>query len=144
MSEIMITKLEKSAYARKYEYKQQRSDSPFAPSRVFLDFGESVWEHLSNRRSRDYNTLRPLIAKKLEEMGIKFEKLSWSRYAGCDMCPCSGGFVLKDGEVGVDYWAKIETLETEEPTTCSHPSECFIEATSTCGVCQKNLEFVGA
>jgi hypothetical protein len=142
MSEIKISKLEKSKFERKYEYKQQRSDSPYAPSRVFLDFGENVWEHLANRRSRDYNTLRPLIAAKLSEMGIKFEKLSWNRYAGCDMCPCSGGFVLKDGEVGIDYWAKIETVESPDVSVCSHPTECFVEATSTCGVCQEVLEVV--
>jgi hypothetical protein len=142
MSEIKISKLEKSKFARKYEYKQQRSDSPFAPSRVFLDFGENVWEHLENRRSRDYNTLRPLIAAKLLEMGVDFEKLSWNRYAGCDMCPCSGGFILKDGENGIDYWAKIEAVESPDVSVCSHPTECFIEATSSCGVCKEVLEVV--
>jgi hypothetical protein len=113
ITQIKVTEVTASKYPRKYEYKQQASDSPYAPSRVFVDFGEDVWTHLANRRSRDYNTLRPLIAAKLIEQGIKFEKLSWNRYAGCSMCPCSGGFVLTNGEVGVDYWAKIETVNLE-------------------------------
>ena len=146
MSEIKISKLEKSKFERKYEYrygqKQQKSDRPDSPSRVFLDFGENVWEHLENRRSRDYNTLRPLVAEKLREMGVDFEKLSWNRYAGCDMCPCSGGFILKDGENGIDYWAKFESVESPDVSVCSHPTECFVEATSSCGVCQEVLEVV--
>lgn len=93
-------------------------DRPSGPSRVFVDFGEDVWTHLANRRSRDYNTLRPLIAAKLTELGIEFTKLRWNRYAGCSMCPCSGGFIIEDGKSwrndGKDYWAKIETVDLEK------------------------------
>jgi hypothetical protein len=107
---IAVTEVKPSSRVRKYEYKQQRSDSPYAPSRVFIDFGEDVWTHLANRRSRNYNVLRPLVAAHLEDLGIKFTKLSWSRYAGCSMCPCSGGFII-EGAYGVDYWAKAEAVE---------------------------------
>jgi hypothetical protein len=97
---------------RAFSWKQQKSDQPYSPSRVFVDFGEDVWTHLANRRSRDYNTLRPLVLEKLKSMGIPVTKLRWSRYAGCSMCPCSGGFII-EGENGKDYWAKIETVDLE-------------------------------
>lgn len=97
---------------------RQKMDRPSGPSRVFIDFGEDVWTHLANRRSRDYNALRPLVAAKLEERGIEFTKLRWSRYAGCSMCPCSGGFIIEDGKSwrqdGKDYWAKIDTIDLEK------------------------------
>jgi hypothetical protein len=112
IKQIKVTEVKPSNYERKHGA-NQKSDRPWSPSRVFIDFGEDVWTHLANRRSRDYNTLRPLVAAKLAEQGVKFEKLSWNRYAGCDMCPCSGGFVLVNGETGKDYWAKVETVDLE-------------------------------
>lgn len=115
ITQVQVTKLEASSSERKFGAKG--NDSRYAPSRVFVDFGEDVWTHLANRRSRDYTTLKPLIAAKLTEMGIEFTKIRWNRYAGCSMCPCSGGFMLegenKFGMIGTDYWAKIETINLE-------------------------------
>jgi hypothetical protein len=117
IKQIKVTSVTPESTPRKFNSSLGRSYQPTAPSRVFVDFGEDVWTHLANRRSRDYNTLRPLIAAKLREMGVEFVKLSWSRYAGCSMCPCSGGFIIDDGKNwrsdGKDYWAKVETVDLE-------------------------------
>ena len=115
IKQIQVSKIKASNNERKWG--ATGNDSRYAPSRVFVDFGEDVWTHLANRRSRDYTTLKPLIAAKLTEMGIEFSKIRWNRYAGCQMCPCSGGFMVerenKYSSVGVDYWAKIETIDLE-------------------------------
>ena len=115
LTKMVVRKLEASKNERKFG--EKGNDHRWAPSRVFVDFGEDVWTHLANRRSRDYTTLKPLIAAKLTEMGIEFTKIRWNRYAGCSMCPCSGGFMIersdKYGSIGVDYWAKIETINLE-------------------------------
>lgn len=84
----------------------ERADQKSAPSRVFIDLGESVWEHLNNRHSRDWQALKPIVAGLLWSNGIAFEKLSWNKYAGCKMCACSGGFVIT-GHTGQDFWLKV-------------------------------------
>lgn len=112
---IKVTEVKPESTPRKYNDGRGRSYWPNAKSRVFVDFGEDVWTHLANRRSRDYNTLRPLVAAKLTEQGVKFDKLRWDRYAGCSMCPCSGGFIIEGPweSRGIDYWAKVETIDLE-------------------------------
>ena len=100
----------KNVRAREYNFKKYRvpnEDNPRSESRVFMDFNETVIEHLENRRSRPYNQLRPVIAAVLREQGIRFEKLRYSRYAGCSMCPCSGGFIIVNGDIGKDYWVSV-------------------------------------
>ena len=87
---------------RVYKY-----DRPEYPSRVFLEFGETVWEHLENRRSRPWQQLKPVVKELLEERSVKVNKLSWNIKAGCGMCPCSGGFLI-EGETGKDYYVKVE------------------------------------
>lgn len=87
---------------RVYKY-----DRPEYPSRVFLDFGETVREHLENRRSRPWQELKPVVKELLEERSVPVDKLSWNINAGCGMCPCSGGFLV-DGEWGKDYYVKVE------------------------------------
>lgn len=116
--QVKVTKLEPSKYERKFG--EKGNDRRYSPSRVFIDIkGETVWEHLSNRYSRDYNAIKPLLAAKLNELGIEFTKLSWNRYAGCSMCACSGGFMIETGkprgsQLGIDYWASIELVDDEE------------------------------
>lgn len=89
------------------KFKVTKYDHPYRESRVFVDFGENVWEHLQNRRSRPYTTLKPLVAAALSERSIPFTKLSWNRYAGCGMCPCSGGFIIEGGQTGHDLWVTV-------------------------------------
>ena len=87
--------------------RMERMDSPWAESRIFIDYNETVMEHLENRRSRPYTALKPVLAQLLVQNGIRFEKLRYSRYAGCSMCPCSGGFFIDGGKPGVDYFVKV-------------------------------------
>jgi hypothetical protein len=83
-------------------------DHPWRESRVFPSFeGETIFAHLENRRSRPWQLLKPLVAAELTARGIAFTKLTWNRYAGCTMCPCSGGFVIEGGETGVDHWVTV-------------------------------------
>lgn len=108
MIEMKLVQFKKSDFERSWKKKQQRSDRPHSPSRVFTSFvGESVYEHLENRRQRPYTEMKPIIAKALTEAGIKFTKIRWNRYAGCDTCACSGGFII-EGHDGQDFWADIE------------------------------------
>jgi hypothetical protein len=86
--------------------RQYKYDRPDYPSRVFLEYGETVLEHLMNRRSRPWQQLKPVVADKLKADGINVDKLRWSINAGCGMCPCSGGFFI-DGEYGTDYFVKV-------------------------------------
>lgn len=87
---------------RVYKY-----DRPEYPSRVFLEFGETVWEHLENRRSRPWQQLKPFVENELKRLGVEVHKLSWNLNAGCGMCPCSGGFLV-DGETGRDWYMRVE------------------------------------
>lgn len=101
---VTETKITERTYpVRKYASKYDR---PYADSVVYVDFGESVWEHIENRRNRPYNVLKPIIGAALREQGIQFEKIRWNRYAGCSMCPCSGGFIV-EGYTGHDIWMKV-------------------------------------
>lgn len=97
-------------YARTSDWgrKQYKYDRPEYPSRVFLEFGETVWEHLENRRSRPWQELKPLVSDALVEIGVSVDKLRWDINAGCGMCPCSGGFLV-EGEQGKDYFAKVDS-----------------------------------
>ena len=100
-----------TTYERKRDWgttrrRQYKYDRPEYPSRVYLEYGETVYEHLMNRRSRPWQQLKPLVEKQLKSQGINVDKLSWSINAGCGMCPCSGGFFI-DGETGKDYFAKV-------------------------------------
>lgn len=86
----------------------QPTDHPTAESRIFLNYNETVWENLENRRNRPYTALKPVLANLLTEKGVRFTKLQWSRYAGCSMCPCSGGFFILGGDPGFDYWVDVK------------------------------------
>jgi len=86
--------------------RQYKYDRPDYPSRVFLEFGETVWEHLENRRSRPWQELKPVVEEELKRLGVDVHKLSWNLNAGCGMCPCSGGFLV-DGENGKDWYMKV-------------------------------------
>jgi len=86
--------------------RQYKYDRPDFPSRVFVEYGETVYQHLMNRRSRPWRLLKPEVMQLLKEQGIPASKLSWSINAGCGMCPCSGGFLVH-GEEGKDYFVKV-------------------------------------
>lgn len=49
------------------------------------------------RRSRPYTEFRKVLPQVLAAVGLSSTlKARWSSKAGCSMCPCSPGFVLKD------------------------------------------------
>jgi hypothetical protein len=63
---------------------------------------ETVMENFVNRRTRPYNEYRKLIPQALKQLGLSPEqisnmKFSWSKKAGCTMCPCSPGFIVEVG-----------------------------------------------
>jgi hypothetical protein len=89
-----------------YSMYRNKYDKPYADSVVYVDFNESVWEHIENRRNRPYTLLKPIIAAELRERHIQFDKIRWNRYAGCSMCPCSGGFII-EGFRGHDIWMTV-------------------------------------
>jgi hypothetical protein len=104
--EILTTYERKSDLWPRNRRRQYKYDRPDYPSRVGREFGETVWEHLENRRSRPWQELKPLVSDALVEIGVSVDKLRWDINAGCGMCPCSGGFLV-DGEEGKDYFAKV-------------------------------------
>lgn len=118
---ITVHEFKESAYPRKHGYYSESmkryvntsaGDRPSDESRVFIDFeGETILDNLNNRVARPYTTLKPIVIEKLKESGIDFEKIRWSRKAGCRMCPCSPGFII-DGHYGKDFWLTV--TDTEE------------------------------
>ncbi len=71
-------------------------------TRVFVSFtqGFDLLEDLTNRTSRPYNVVRPAVEKALKDAGFEYRRLAWSQKAGCSMCPCSPGFIMKDQVAG--------------------------------------------
>jgi hypothetical protein len=69
--------------------------------RVYVSTDEAfnMAEDFINRTRRPYNEWRQPTKDALAAVGIAFEKMNWSKHAGCSMCPCSPGFILR----GVNY-----------------------------------------
>jgi len=73
----------------------------FAPSlpHIYVSTEDySVMENLVNRTNRPYQEWKPVVKKMLEDdFDIDTSKvtISWSQRAGCTMCPCSPGFIIK-------------------------------------------------
>jgi hypothetical protein len=69
----------------------------------FWPEGETLMENLQNRRQRPYTAYRKLLPEvwaRLQQQGDisatdPLPRVSWSRYAGCSMCPCSPGFIVQ-------------------------------------------------
>ena len=70
--------------------------------------GETVLANLENRHQRPYNVYRKeVIPAVLEHLGTPDAKVSWSQRAGCS-CPCSPGFVIKEGDWGREVFVTVE------------------------------------
>lgn len=65
---------------------------------------ENMLDNFGNRASRPWKVWKPIVVAALNQAGVKFDHLSWSRKAGCE-CGCSPGFILKD-EDGGNYHGK--------------------------------------
>lgn len=67
-------------------------------SKLYISIrGESILEHLMNRKYRPYTLYKKeIIPKVFEQLGIDPEKVKprWRQKCGCT-CPCSPGFVLE-------------------------------------------------
>lgn len=89
-----------------------------AATRIFVsEKGETVLDNLASRTGRPVDAYRAAVNEILPTIGLAGYKITWSQKAGCSMCPCSPGFILKspDGkrfryepETGpCDIWVEI-------------------------------------
>ena len=72
---------------------------------VWVDDDETIAENLINRRFRPVATYRKAAMEVMTKAGfdIQGSDISWYKYAGCTMCPCSPAFYVStdfvaDGE----------------------------------------------
>lgn len=81
--------------------------------------GETLVENFINRRNRPVDVYRDAAYAAIKLFPeLDGHKLRWSVHAGCSMCPCSPGFMLKDSDLHsfrfcidnkpVDLWVDID------------------------------------
>lgn len=72
--------------------------------------GQTLIENFARRftnPSREYRKFLPAV---FEKLGLPADTVAnWNRYAGCTMCPCSPGFILK-GHNGKEAHVTIGVL----------------------------------
>lgn len=69
--------------------------------------GETILENLVERRNRPTALYRELMPEILRRAGLPADtKVTWSQHAGCSMCPCSPGFIVKDHS-RFDVWVDV-------------------------------------
>ena len=76
----------------------ERGQRRYSKGRVFVWVtDESVMENLQNRTTRPTEHYRLIALTALQQLGFDTDsfKLVWSQKAGCTLCPCSPGFVIK-------------------------------------------------
>jgi glutamate/tyrosine decarboxylase-like PLP-dependent enzyme len=98
-----------SDFRYRWSHKARKARIYFSPK------GETIIDQLYNRRSRPYNAYRTLIPQVLKQLGYTYEeiqkmKFNWSQKAGCNMCPCSPGFLV-EGLEDVDIWVSVEAVK---------------------------------
>lgn len=71
--------------------------------------GETVMENfVEGRHTRPYTLYKAEVLPQLFRLlGLNSIKVGWSKKAGCTMCPCSPGFIVKDGNVPYDIWVTV-------------------------------------
>lgn len=71
--------------------------------------GETVMENfLEGRHTRPYKLYKAEVLPQLfRKLGLAATKVNWSQKAGCNMCPCSPGFIVNEGEVPFDIHVTI-------------------------------------
>lgn len=96
-----------------------------AGTRIYVsEVGESVLDNLENRTGRPVDAYRAAVKEILPMLGLAGHKVTWSQKAGCSMCPCSPGFLLKaptgrryryEPETGpCDIWVRISAGDLGE------------------------------
>lgn len=102
----------KNIQVRKRVHRNCSLNEYSAKARVYISHdGESILEGFGSRAARPYTIYRkhvmPFVLAHLGYDG----KFSWSKHAGCTMCPCSPGFILDDHR-GYDVWVTITNCES--------------------------------
>lgn len=75
--------------------------------------GETVMENFTEgRHTRPYTLYKQEVLPQLfRVLGLDSQfptvKVGWSQKAGCTMCPCSPGFIVKDGNVPFDIHVTV-------------------------------------
>ena len=88
-----------------------------AYSRIYINHEEeSVMDNFFNRRQRPTTLYKKMILPAVRErLGIVDEvKIGWSRKAGCGMCPCSPGFIVKDYRYHFDVYVNVRQVAMTE------------------------------
>jgi len=126
MNEIKVAVTEITA--REFEYTwatKDRRRGTMNPDRgkiyFFRDFGKDGYNPLldiftGERYNKPYKLFRKQVLPWLVELlGIDPEaKISWSKNAGCTMCPCSSGFIVHDPNFRKDVWVDYMYVEIPE------------------------------
>lgn len=78
--------------------REEREQRRYLAGRVFVWVkDETVFENLQNRTTRPTEQYKLIALSALKQAGYDIDsfKLVWSQKAGCTMCPCSPGFIMK-------------------------------------------------
>ncbi len=80
--------------------------------------GETIMENFtSGRHTRPYTQYKQEVLPQLfRALGLDASsiKVGWSKKAGCTMCPCSPGFIVKDGNVPFDIHVTVTDKYVKE------------------------------
>ena len=88
----------------------------FHRARIYISpEGETVMENLvEGRHTRPYTIYKKDVLPQLFRMlglggvhDLDRIKVGWSKKAGCTMCPCSPGFIVKAGNVPYDIYVTV-------------------------------------
>lgn len=74
-------------------------DRPFKQGEIIKDL---IWRREHSKPFAN-NEILEAIAPYLNEHGLTVERISYSRKAGCSMCPCSPGYVVYCNEPSNGY-----------------------------------------
>lgn len=98
-------------------YRQNRlqdNDSPHGKCRMYFrlaeDMDKNVIEAMFARGTEPSKFYKMLVKPVFAEVTGQshYPKFSWSRKAGCTMCPCSPGMIVDELELqGVDIWITV-------------------------------------
>ena len=94
---------------RVWEPRYERYSSYVSAPRIYVHFGDfNLVEDLMNRTRRPYTEYRKFIESVVwPTLGWDTiaPKIGWRKNAGCNMCPCSPGFVVQS-----DFWRPVERI----------------------------------
>ena len=86
--------------------------------------GETVMENFTEgRHTRPYTLYRQEVLPALFRLlGISDVKVGWSQKAGCS-CPCSPGFIVKDGSLPFDIHVTVTNKPVAELVIKGRPQD---------------------